>query len=33
MKAELAAIGKQMADEWVKRAGAEGEAILAAYRK
>jgi TRAP-type C4-dicarboxylate transport system substrate-binding protein len=33
MKAELAAIGKQMADEWVKRAGAEGEAILAAYHK
>ncbi|MEY2687772.1 MAG: hypothetical protein RL375_1970 [Pseudomonadota bacterium] len=33
MKAELAAMGKQMADEWVKRAGAEGEAILAGYRK
>jgi TRAP-type transport system periplasmic protein len=33
MKAELQAIGKQIADEWVKRAGADGEAILAAYRK
>jgi TRAP-type transport system periplasmic protein len=33
MKAELAAIGKQMADEWVKRAGADGEAIMAAYKK
>jgi len=33
MKAELTAIGKQMADEWVKRAGAEGEAILAGYKK
>ena len=33
LKAELAAIGKQMAEEWVKRSGAEGEAILAGYRK
>jgi TRAP-type transport system periplasmic protein len=33
MKAELAAIGRQMADEWVKRAGPEGEAILSAYKK
>jgi TRAP-type transport system periplasmic protein len=33
MKAELGAIGKQMAEEWVKRAGADGEAILAGYRK
>lgn len=33
MKAELAAMGKQMADEWVKRAGADGEAILAGFRK
>lgn len=33
MKGELAAIGKQMAEEWVKRAGADGEAILAGFRK
>jgi TRAP-type C4-dicarboxylate transport system substrate-binding protein len=33
LTAELAAIGKQMADEWVKRAGADGEAILAGYKK
>jgi TRAP-type C4-dicarboxylate transport system substrate-binding protein len=33
LKAELAGIGKQIADEWVKRAGAEGEAIVAGYRK
>jgi TRAP-type C4-dicarboxylate transport system substrate-binding protein len=33
LKAELAAIGKQMADEWTKRAGADGEAIMAAYKK
>lgn len=33
MKAELAAIGKQMADEWTRRAGADGEAIMAAYKK
>ena len=33
LRAELAAIGKQVADEWVKRAGADGEAIMAAYKK
>jgi len=33
LKAELGAIGKQMSDEWVKRAGADGEAIISAYRK
>jgi TRAP-type transport system periplasmic protein len=33
MKAELAVIGKQISDEWVKRAGAEGEAILSGFRK
>ena len=33
LKAELQAIGKQMTDEWVKRAGADGEAILAGYKK
>jgi TRAP-type C4-dicarboxylate transport system substrate-binding protein len=31
--AEFETIGKQMTDEWLKKAGAEGEAILAAYRK
>lgn len=29
----LKAIGKQMTDEWAKKAGADGEAILKAYRK
>jgi TRAP-type transport system periplasmic protein len=33
MKAELAKVGETMAAEWAKRAGAEGEAILAAFRK
>jgi TRAP-type transport system periplasmic protein len=33
LKAELAAIGKQMAEEWTKRAGADGEAIMAGYKK
>ena len=31
LEAEFAAIGKQMAAEWAKKAGAEGEAILKAY--
>jgi TRAP-type C4-dicarboxylate transport system substrate-binding protein len=31
--AEFEAVGRQMIDEWVKRAGPDGEAILAAYRK
>ncbi|HUK05507.1 MAG TPA: TRAP transporter substrate-binding protein [Burkholderiales bacterium] len=33
LSAEFEAIGKQMTDEWVKKAGPEGEAILAGYRK
>ena len=31
LEAEFAAIGKQMAAEWAKKAGAEGAAILKAY--
>jgi len=31
LEAEFAAIGKQMADEWAKKAGPEGAAILKAY--
>jgi TRAP-type C4-dicarboxylate transport system substrate-binding protein len=30
---EFAAIGKTISQEWAKRAGAEGEAILKAYSK
>ena len=33
LKAELSGIGKLMAEEWIKRAGPEGEAIVAGYRK
>ena len=33
LKASLARIGLQMAGEWEKSAGAEGQALLAAYRK
>jgi TRAP-type C4-dicarboxylate transport system substrate-binding protein len=33
LAAEFEQIGKQMTEEWVKKAGAEGEAILAGYRK
>ena len=33
LSSEFEAIGKQMADEWAKKAGAEGEAILKAYRR
>ena len=33
LAAEFAAIGKTISDEWAKRAGAEGEAILRAYSK
>jgi len=33
LKAELKAIGERMTAEWVKQAGAEGQAILDAYRK
>jgi TRAP-type C4-dicarboxylate transport system substrate-binding protein len=32
-KEELAAIGKTMTDEWVKSAGADGQAVVAAFRK
>jgi TRAP-type transport system periplasmic protein len=32
MKAELKAIGETMAIEWAKKAGADGEAVLKAYR-
>ena len=33
MKAELVGIGASMSAEWAKRAGAEGDAILSAFRK
>lgn len=33
LMAEFEAVGKQMTDEWVKRAGADGEAILAGFGK
>lgn len=33
LKADIVAIGKQMADEWAKRAGADGDKVLAAFRK
>jgi len=33
LTAEFEAVGKQMTEEWVKKAGADGEAILAGYRK
>ncbi len=33
LKADLARIGKQMADEWAAAAGAAGAAAIAAYRK
>ena len=33
MKEQLKAIGKQMTDEWVKRTGPDGEAIVSAFRK
>ncbi|MCC6610898.1 MAG: TRAP transporter substrate-binding protein [Burkholderiales bacterium] len=32
LEAEFEAIGRQMAEEWAKKAGPEGEAILKAYR-
>src|SRR6266705_3458854 len=32
LTAEFETIGKQMADEWAKKAGAEGEAILRAFQ-
>jgi TRAP-type transport system periplasmic protein len=33
MKAEVTKIGETMAAEWAKRAGADGEAVIAAFRK
>jgi TRAP-type C4-dicarboxylate transport system substrate-binding protein len=33
LKAELKAIGERMSAEWLKQAGAEGQALLDAYRK
>ena len=33
LKEELAAMGKIMTDEWIKKAGADGEAVVSAYRK
>ncbi len=33
LKSELADIGKKMTAEWVKRAGVDGEAIVAGFRK
>jgi TRAP-type transport system periplasmic protein len=33
LKAGFAKIGETLAAEWQKRAGADGEAILAAYKK
>jgi TRAP-type C4-dicarboxylate transport system substrate-binding protein len=33
MKAEVSKIGETMAAEWAKRAGADGEAVIAAFRK
>ena len=33
LSGELAAIGKTMTEDWIKKAGAEGEAIIAAFQK
>lgn len=33
LSGEFEAVGKQMTEEWVKKAGADGEAILSGYRK
>jgi TRAP-type transport system periplasmic protein len=33
LKAELKAVGEKMSAEWLKQAGAEGQALLDAYRK
>ena len=33
LKAELAAVGERMTAEWLKQAGADGQAIIDAYRK
>jgi hypothetical protein len=33
LKEGLAGVGKTMTEEWAKKAGADGAALLAAYRK
>jgi len=33
LKAGLKKIGDQLAADWVKKAGADGEAVLAAFKK
>ena len=33
LKAELAAVGERMTAEWLKQAGADGQAVIDAYRK
>ena len=33
LKADLAKIGNTLAEEWSKRAGADGEAVLKAFKK
>jgi TRAP-type C4-dicarboxylate transport system substrate-binding protein len=33
LKAEMKAIGERMTADWLKQAGAEGQAVLDAYRK
>ena len=33
LKAEFAKIGDTMTEEWIKNAGADGKAIVDAYRK
>jgi TRAP-type transport system periplasmic protein len=33
MIAEVVKIGETMATEWAKRAGADGDAVIAAFRK
>ena len=33
LKKELVAIGESMTADWVKAAGADGQAIVSAYRK
>jgi hypothetical protein len=33
LKAELKAIGERMTGEWLKQAGADGQAVVDAYRK
>jgi hypothetical protein len=33
LKGELKTLGERMTAEWIKQAGAEGQAIVDAYRK